>query len=238
MKVYYAKVSPSSKEDTFFVHSGKIEPGRLMTAEKMKNEKAKMRSLSAGLLLYVGLCDYLKLSEKETPPFRTARGKWGKPFLEDYPYVHFNLSHSGEYVCCAVSEHEVGADIQKYQDKIGAAGFTGSGIARRFFTEEDNKLLEVCGEKDRQERFFRIWSVRESYIKFTGRGMGQGLDSFAIDWEHKRICDQGVAAACFEEHAGIEGYSLCVCMAYTGQEKMDVQWEAVDLCRGQQGNFY
>lgn len=219
MKVYYAKASPSSREDTFFAHIDRIEPKRLEAAKKMKNEKAKMRSLAAGLLLHVGLCDHLRLLEEETPPFQTARGQWGKPFLTDYPDVHFNLSHSGEYVCCAVAECEVGIDIQQQQE-------TMRGIAERFFTEADNRLLESSSNVKKQEMFFRIWSIRESYIKLTGRGMGQGLDSFDINWENRQIYDQGLPAACFEEHTGIEGYSLCVCI---GQEGMEAQWEAVDI---------
>lgn len=219
MKVYYAKISPSSKEDTFFAHTGRIEPERLEAAMNIKNEKVRMRSLVAGLLLHAALCDYLQLPAEETPPFQTACGQWGKPFLTDYPDVHFNLSHSGEYVCCAVAGYEVGTDIQRHQEKV-------QGIAERFFTKADNRLLECSSNEERQEIFFRIWSIRESYIKLTGRGIGQGLDSFDIDWENRQIYDQGLPTACFEEYAGIEGYSLCVC---TGQEKIEARWESVDI---------
>ena len=37
----------------------------------------------------------------------------GKPYLSDYSDVHFNISHSGEYVVCSVSDKPVGVDIQK-----------------------------------------------------------------------------------------------------------------------------
>lgn len=218
MKVYYAKVSSSCKEDTFFAHIGRIEQRRLDAIRKVKNEKARARSLTAGLLLHAGLCDYLQLPVGETPPFQTDCGPWGKPFLAGYPDVHFNLSHSGEYVCCAVADQEVGVDIQKYQGKV-------DGIAKRFFTREDNRLLDQCDKEERQKRFFRIWSIRESYIKFTGRGLGQGLDSFGIDWKGKQIYDRGRLAACFEEYAGLEAYSLCVC---TGQRERDIQWEFIE----------
>ena len=103
MKVYYAKVSPSIKEDTFFACMGQIEQRRLLKAENIKNEKGKVLSLAAGLLQHIGLCDYLHLPVKETPAFGTGCGKWGKPYLIQYPDVYFNLSHSGEYVCLAVA---------------------------------------------------------------------------------------------------------------------------------------
>lgn len=220
MKVYYAKVSSSFQEDTFFGQTELIEPRRLSAVRNMKNETAKMRSLAAGLLLHKSLCDYLKLSMKETPPFLTDCGKWGKPYLTEYPNVHFNLSHSGEYVCCAVAGCEVGVDIQRHQ------GNGEEKIAERFFTRADNQMLENCGEEEKKDVFFRIWSIRESYIKFTGRGIGQGLDSFSIDWENGVIRDKGLTKARFEEYREIEGYSMCVC---TCLEKIKVQWELVNI---------
>ena len=36
-----------------------------------------------------------------------------KPYLKDYPDIHFNGSHSGEYLVCALSDVPVGIDIQK-----------------------------------------------------------------------------------------------------------------------------
>ena len=36
----------------------------------------------------------------------------GKPFLQQHPDIHFNLSHGGEMAVCAVSDRPVGADIE------------------------------------------------------------------------------------------------------------------------------
>ena len=127
----------------------------------------------------------------------------------DYPRLHLTLSDSGEYVCCAVADCEVGVDIQKHQ-KVKA------GLAQRFFPEEDNRMLTGLDEKERKEWFFRIWSIRESYIKFTGKGMREGLDSFGIDWKNQAILNvEKKHLAYFEENRELMGYSMCVC----GQEK-------------------
>ena len=60
-----------------------------------------------------------------------------------------------------------------------------------------------------------MWSIKESYIKFTGQGMKQGINTFEIDWEMCGIYDKnansGGFRACFEEFREIEGYSLSVC---------------------------
>ncbi len=224
--VYYAKVFPFLEEGTFFAHKDQIEEKRRQEILCKKNQEAKARSLAAGVLLHAGLCRYLNYPPEKTPPFQTGRGRWGKPYLVDYPRIYFNLSHSGEYVCCAVADHEVGVDIQKYQE-------VKNGLAERFFPEEDNRILAGLDEKERKEWFFRIWSIRESYIKFTGKGMREGLDSFGIDWKNQAILNaEKKHLAYFEENRELMGYSMCVC----GQEKeLHPRWVRMEFGEGNCG---
>ena len=42
-----------------------------------------------------------------------AYSEYGKPYLSNYPNVHFNVSHSRDYVVCAVFNKPIGVDIQK-----------------------------------------------------------------------------------------------------------------------------
>ena len=98
-------------------------------------------------------------------------GKHGKP---EHALVHFNLSHSGEYAVCAMAKKEVGCDIQK----ITAAR---EKIMRRFFSPEEERYVwqgKEPGEKEpdtKSERFTRIWTRKESYVKRTGEGLTQDL---------------------------------------------------------------
>ena len=51
IKVYYSKVSPFLEEDTFFSQLAKIPADRKEKILRMKNKEARMRSLTAGMLL-------------------------------------------------------------------------------------------------------------------------------------------------------------------------------------------
>lgn len=214
IKVYYTKVFPHLEEDTFFSHLNKIEKERRQKILSNSNEKNRLRSLTAGSLLHDALCRELGLSEKDEPPFEIAYEKRGKPYLTEYPDVYFNLSHSGDYVCCAVGDMPVGIDIQRITD-------VKEGLAHRFFTERDNQKLAACDEEERKKLFFRMWSIKESYIKLTGRGMEEGLNTFEIDWQGKRIAAHGTEAY-FEECSYLPEYCFCVC---TTQSLGKVVWE-------------
>ncbi len=139
----------------------------------------------------------------------------------------------------------VGVDIQKNPGKQSAASYgecltadsryTAGGkeeiyknerkIAERFYTPSDRKRLASCGE-EYGDLFYRMWSIKESYIKLTGEGMSQGLSGFEIDWNENRILDtkSQKPAAYFWEWQGIENYSLCV-SAFTPQK---VVWEKME----------
>lgn len=106
------------------------------------------------------------LSEPWKPiPLTYRYGAKGKPYFEKIP-LFFNLSHSGEYVLCAVSFREVGADIQKIQSADVMK------LAKRFFSEPECLALERC-ESDREQQglFFGLWSRKEAYGKLTGEGI-------------------------------------------------------------------
>lgn len=92
-------------------------------------------------------------------------GPHGKPY---HAALHFNLSHSGEYVICAVGKRNIGCDIQKKKA-------CQTAMVRRFFSkEEQDYIFAVQGDK-RDERFIKIWSRKESLLKMTGEGLSRDL---------------------------------------------------------------
>ena len=88
----------------------------------------------------------LRERHKTTAPVKET--EHGKPYLEGNP-LYFNLSHSGGMIALAVSDHEVGVDLQQRSDVPPAV--------RRRLSEQEN-----------QEDFFRLWTAKEAYVKFLG----------------------------------------------------------------------
>ena len=130
IKVYYSKVSPFLEEDTFFSQLAKIPADRKEKILRMKNKEARMRSLTAGMLLQYALCEKTGLDYETAEPFQIRYGEKGKPYPARELSVHFSLSHSGDYVCCAIGDGPVGIDIQ--QKTEGKERL--ERLAERFFT--------------------------------------------------------------------------------------------------------
>ncbi|MEK4444263.1 MULTISPECIES: 4'-phosphopantetheinyl transferase family protein [unclassified Niallia] len=105
---------------------------------------------------------------------------FGKPYLKEYPEFQFNISHSGDYVLCAISDRPVGIDIEEIKD-------IDLKIADRFFTNSEINYINQATNENRIKRFYSIWTAKESYIKFIGEGMSIPLNSFTIEIFDKAI---------------------------------------------------
>ena len=99
-------------------------------------------------------------------PLQIEKGRDGKPYLTDLP-LFFSLSHSGDFVACAIADFEIGLDIQCIRP-------VSIPLVHRFFSEAELSRLQKSEHPD--ELFSLFWSLRESYWKATGRGLTGGLN--------------------------------------------------------------
>ena len=87
-------------------------------------------------------------------------GQQGKPFVQDGPC--FSISHSRGNIAVAVSQGEVGLDLEQvrpYHEKL----------PRRIFSREE--LLWFEGRGETRIDFFTLWTLKESYFKYLGTGL-------------------------------------------------------------------
>ena len=95
--------------------------------------------------------------------------EYGKPYLTtDNRY--FSLSHSGASVVLAVAGAEIGADIEQVAPYPEA-------VAKRVFTAPERDWL-AQGKGD--ERFYTLWTAKESVMKGTGLGLALAPEQFTV----------------------------------------------------------
>ena len=104
----------------------------------------------------------------------------GKPYCRD---LFFNISHSGDFVLLAVSDFEIGIDIEKIRDV-------------------DLKISDRCFEEkvSTKEEFFSMWTQKESIIKYLGKTIISMKNINVKDYEKL-----------LKTSDFFEGYAFCIC---------------------------
>ncbi|GIN72147.1 4'-phosphopantetheinyl transferase [Bacillus sp. J14TS2] len=99
------------------------------------------------------------------------KNAYGKPFLPNYPHIQYNISHSGNYVVCAVHNQHVGIDVEKVQ-------VFDLCMAKQLFTAFEYR--DILNSKNRILACYEIWTLKESYVKALGKGLAIPLHSFRV----------------------------------------------------------
>lgn len=106
-------------------------------------------------------------AEVAPPDWRFGAAEAGKPFAVGSD-IAFNLTNTSGLVACAVAGGgAVGVDAERIDHRGDL-----DAVARRFFSPR-----EAAATHD-LERFFEIWTLKESYLKARGVGLGLPLDQF------------------------------------------------------------
>lgn len=204
-EVYGVKIIQDFCIDKFEEVLNRLPDDMILKIKKFRRYEDSLRALTAQILIRTIASKKLNQNSRLIN-FKT--GINGKPFIENQADFHFNLSHSGDWVVCAVSLRPVGIDVEKIKDIDFA-------IADRFFTgEEAEDLFSKEGDEEKKEYFFNLWTLKESYIKADGRGLSLPLDSFSFKIENNRVffTTQNELKDCFFKIYDIDkGYKVSVC---------------------------
>lgn len=124
-----------------------LDQERLEKTLRLQTAERRAQSAAAGLLLRHLFGDAA-----------LVYGEHGKPYAKDNNR-YFSLSHSDRYVVCAVADEEIGVDMEPISPIRPA-------VLRHCFTQDEQRWIG-----DDSERFTRLWTMKEAYMKLTGTGM-------------------------------------------------------------------
>lgn len=196
IKVYMTDVTnlPDPQEYPEILNG--LSDSRIHKTMRYRQIKDRKQSLGAGLLLKKCLEEYgIDIEEIRC-------GEHGKPEIDG---IYFNLSHSQDMVVCVVSDKPVGCDIEKI-------GEERKGIAERFFTKNERSYLESFDSERRNREFYRLWTMKESYIKMTGEGTNLALDRVEFEiLDNVNVYRDGKSCSCYIKEYEVSGYKLTVC---------------------------
>ena len=203
IKLYIGNTAVLKNSAVFEQRLRLLPPGQQEKISALRTVSSRTLSLGGLLLLRTAL------SEIGIQDFAIRQSPFGKPHLENHSDVFFNISHSGEYAVCAVGGCEMGTDIEKIRD-------VNLRVAKRFFSKSECAALDAQEDSLKKETFFRIWTLKESFVKAVGTGMHTALNSFSVALEPQGtgqtpVCQVINGKKYFFQEYPLAGYKMAVC---------------------------
>ncbi|WP_192455747.1 4'-phosphopantetheinyl transferase family protein [Acinetobacter oleivorans] len=175
--------------------------GFLSSAEKLRYDqyhpKAARLFLISRVLVKTVLANKLGISPHQV---NIQLHPNGKPFVEGSKAVYFNLTHSADVIILAVTEEgEIGVDIEQVDLEFEWMRVDSVLAPTEIEWIKENELTDLFSVF---QRFFQIWTLKESYIKCTGEGMSRHLKklNFHVLPEHIQFLDSTNDARKTEEY--------------------------------------
>lgn len=186
IKVYLINIRQDFSPEMYFSHF----PDRVERAKRFLHNDDALRSYAAGVLVW----RVLSLEDKDI-----LFGENAKPYSEK-TNLHYNISHSGDYVALAVDENEVGVDIEFPRP-------SSLRVSKKVFTEAEQNWMKL----DELRNFTCLWTLKESVMKLLGTGLALPANSFDVMplvEGRSIIVDSNEIYACSKFYSD---YSISVC---------------------------
>lgn len=151
-------------------------------AKRFYFERHKRRYIVSHGVLRILLSQYLQVDLHKLKFSYTPNGKPMLEFYDNNNRLYFNLSHSNELAVYAFALCPlVGIDVEYIQYDSECIK-----LAKRFFFNNENHLIEAYSGHKQKEIFYRLWTFKEAYLKATGEGVS-GLEKVEVINENRKV---------------------------------------------------
>jgi 4'-phosphopantetheinyl transferase len=187
--VWYQPVSdpPADQTDRWLAVLSDCEKQRY---QRFVFEKDRIHFAAAHALLRGVLSQYANIRPED---WQFSRNTWGKPAIANVGIADlgFNLTHTQGLVACGVAyTASIGVDSEWM-----ARSAPLENLARDCFAPDEQAYFLDAPQEKRRELFFRLWTLKESFVKARGQGLSIPLDSFSFQLDAKNATIRFAAAA-------------------------------------------
>ncbi|MGI6257403.1 MAG: 4'-phosphopantetheinyl transferase family protein [Anaerovoracaceae bacterium] len=161
MELYTAKLEQNIDPEVISRLLKVIPPEKSLRIRSLFGDRDRRRSLLADLVARHAIAEKLNLNFNDV---KVSAGSRGKP--HSIPQVHFNVSHSEDYIGCVLSDlSHVGVDIEKVR-RLNDAVILSICPKVEVDLINKNSSHKYCS-------FFRLWTAKESYAKYENIPMDE-----------------------------------------------------------------
>lgn len=185
-----------------------IEEEVLLRVQRMRRKEDRQRTICAHLLAKMTVSQTYQIPLPELHFTKDEKGKYHTG-RED---VHFNVSHAGDYVACAVSSRPVGIDIEQHVPRDFL-------LFQTLWSEEEKRQYALQDA----ETFYALWTAKESYGKYKGFGLHPSLAQTTIRQDGS-IHHAGAEQARIIPFSLTSHYSAAVCLVDSLESIKQCSW--------------
>lgn len=168
-RLYYLTIDDNFDREIFKCLFSFVSAEKQRQVIQLSNDISKKVTLYAEALSRIIACNDLGVSNTE---ITFLRNWYGKPYIKEFPKYHFNISHTSNIIVIVISNNEIGVDIEKIRN-------ADLRIAKRFFTKDEQEYI-LENSLVQNNRFYEVWTKKEAYMKYVGKGLHMPLNSFNV----------------------------------------------------------
>lgn len=157
----------------------RIRESILKKKNSSKSVRKKTKDLG-DLLVQYSIYKYFGISPNQ---WEIYYNEFGKPLVKSERDIYYSVSYSKDWILCIVSNKSIGIDVE-YIKCIDYKSIS------EYFHDCEN--IQVNSAKDQLSEFYKIWTLKESYLKLLGTGLYKNLHDFNILKQHMYIDGQKV----------------------------------------------
>ncbi len=138
-------------------------------------EKDRQRHITSRAFLRNILSGYLDQPPKD---IQFAIGTNKKPVLQNHSPLHFNISHTGEWILIAIGKNEIGIDVEKIDLDVSHEDIFPISF-------NDQEIAAIKSSPVPGESFYLYWTRKEALTKATAKGIDDDLKKIpSLDGTH------------------------------------------------------
>jgi 4'-phosphopantetheinyl transferase len=190
-------LTPDAERDVSIFKTS-LSPSERARLYGIQHPRALAEFVAGRRLIREVLGALLDVAARDVTLVESVRGALSVDPIHASP-LRFNLSHTEGLVVLAVAGSDVGVDVE-WLDRKGRT----VELADRYFAPAEATALRALPTDQQRDRFFDLWTLKESYIKARGLGLAIPLASFAF--------------------SGFEGPGLRVTVDPAHADRLDAAW--------------
>lgn len=206
--IYAIQLDQEVAQQQYDLMLSKIAKEKQKGIQRYVSRKDALRSLVADILIrWIIITNYHIPNQQ----IQFEKNPYGKPYIKGLQRFHFNVSHSGHWVVAITDRQPVGIDIEQ----ILPIDFQ---LVNHSFSRTEIDDFDQKKEEDKLSYFYDLWSLKESYIKMTGRGLSIPLNSFTCRIINKQclfLSSYEQKPVYFKQYEIDSNYRLSVCQQHS-----------------------